>query len=237
MTSFGEKSDLELVDAALAGDEEAALLLRSDERTSHLERILVGRGATASEAQDVVADVWADCFGSKGGTPLLEKFNGKGAVEAFLTRVSVNRLIDFKRRQRFQADVVRSGAEGGSDGGDEMDRFSADEAGGGALDESEDALVELLRSALSQAFARCDPGSVLILQLVGVHGVNQQAVAMALGWSQSKVSRSMAALMTRLREETLAEIHRVDPWLDLHWEDLVALCQSSSDFFGLGEAG
>ena len=82
--------------------------------------------------------------------------------------------------RRFQADVSRPDGEGGTEGGDEMDRFSAEEAGsGGAMEASEDALVELLRSALSHAFERCDPGSVLILQLVGVHGVNQQAVAVA----------------------------------------------------------
>jgi RNA polymerase sigma factor (sigma-70 family) len=222
MSSEPVSEDQELVQRALAGDEDAAGVIRTPERTSHLERILVSRGATASEAKDVVADLWADCFGSSGGRALLTKFNGKGALEAFLTRVAVNRLIDFKRHQRFQL------APPGGGEGDGMDEMPA--AGQDYEDLGEDGLVEVLRGALTRAFESSDPEALVMLQLVGMHGINQERIAEAWGWSQSKVSRQLGALTSQLRSKTLEEVKRADPWLDIQWDDFVALCRSCSDF-------
>ncbi|MEM7145866.1 MAG: RNA polymerase sigma factor [Verrucomicrobiota bacterium] len=222
--------DFELVQKALAGDEVAAGEIRSAARTAQLERILVSRGGSASEARDVVADLWADCFGSSGGKALLAKFNGKGSLEAFLTRVAVNRLIDFKRHQRFQ-----TAPPGGEEGGGMDDLPSGDEE---HEDLGEDGLVEVLRGALTRAFESSDPETLVMLQLVGVHGINQERVAEAWGWSQSKVSRQLGALTSELRDKTLEEVKQMDPWLEIQWEDFISLCRSCSDFLIIeGEKG
>ncbi|MEM8953423.1 MAG: hypothetical protein AAGD22_04650 [Verrucomicrobiota bacterium] len=218
--------DFELVQRALAGDEAAAGTIRSEARTAQLERILVSRGGSVSEAKDVVADLWADCFGSSGGKALLAKFNGRGSLEAFLTRVAVNRLIDFKRHQRFQA-----APPGGEDGGgmDDLPSGEGEQEGVG-----EDGLVEVLRGALARAFESSDPETLVMLQLVGVHGINQERVAEVWGWSQSKVSRQLGSLTSELREKTLEEVKKLDPWLEIQWEDFVSLCRSCSDFLTIG---
>jgi RNA polymerase sigma factor (sigma-70 family) len=222
MSAGAVSEDQELVGRAMSGDEAAAGEIRSPERTAQLERILVSRGGSVSEAKDVVADLWADCFGSSGGVALLAKFNGKGSLEAFLTRVAVNRLIDFKRHQRFQT------APPGGEEGDGMDDLPA--AGREYEELGEDGLVEVLRGALARAFESSDPETLVMLQLVGVHGINQQRIAEAWGWSQSKVSRQLGSLTSQLRSKTLEEVKRLDPWLEIQWDDFIVLCRSCSDF-------
>ncbi|MEM0897989.1 MAG: hypothetical protein AAGJ79_14020, partial [Verrucomicrobiota bacterium] len=98
--------EIALIESALAGDEAAAAALRTPDRTARLESILERRGASRTESRDLVADLWADCFntGQERGS-LLDRFSGKGSIDAFLTRTALNRLIDFKRRQRFRGDL------------------------------------------------------------------------------------------------------------------------------------
>ncbi|MEM6916854.1 MAG: hypothetical protein AAF491_09840, partial [Verrucomicrobiota bacterium] len=61
-------------------------------------------------------------------------------------------------------------------------------------------------------------------------GIQQKTISDMWGWSHSKVSRALTAAMADLKRETLAEIERVDPWLEIEWEDIVRLCSQSSDF-------
>jgi hypothetical protein len=36
--------------------------------------------------------------------------------------------------------------------------------------------------------------------------------------------------MEDIREKTLEEMRKSDPWLELEWDDFVSLCRSSADF-------
>ncbi len=226
----GERADeLQLVEAALSGDEAAATKIRSRERNSYLETILRRRGASPTEAQDIVADVWADCFDSnKNRGSLLERFHGKGPLEGFLTRTALNRLIDYKRRGKFRGELPQQANRETGQPADAFDSLPSGDDDGLAAD---DSLVTLLRDALVHAFANCDPEKLAILRLVNVYGIDQATVGRMWGWSQSKISRALSALMEEVRDATLAEVHRTDPWLELHWEDFVALCRQSNDIF------
>ena len=221
--------ELALIEAALAGDESAAASIRTAERTSRLESILQRRGASATEARDLVADMWADCFNtSHQRGSLLDRYSGKGNLDAFLTRTSLNRLIDYKRRLRFRGDLPRLDHED-EEAGDGFDRLPAEDES-----ETEDALVHILRDALLTAFTKADPEKLVILRLVNVHGVDQTTVGQMWGWSQSKISRAITVLMDDIRSETLAELQRRDPWLELQWQDFVELCRESNELFTLG---
>jgi RNA polymerase sigma factor (sigma-70 family) len=225
-----ERADeLQLVEAALSGDESAAAEIRSQERNNYLETILRRRGASPTEAQDIVADVWADCFDSnKNRGSLLERYNGKGPLEGFLTRTALNRLIDYKRRGKFRGELPQQATRETGQPADAFDSLPGGDEDGLAPD---DALVKLLRDALVHAFAHCDPEKLAILRLVNVYGIDQATVGRMWGWSQSKISRALSALMEEVRDATLAEVHRADPWLELHWEDFIALCRQSNDIF------
>src|ERR1700722_8666475 len=98
--SAGEINDELLhVSGCLNGDAEALGLLREECHASLLN-ILVSRGASRSEAEDLLADLWSDCVpGGEDKPSLLEKFSGKCKVLSWLATVATRRWIDFKRRQ------------------------------------------------------------------------------------------------------------------------------------------
>ena len=218
--------DSALVAAALSGDATACAEIGSKETISWLEAVLVKRGASHSEAGDITADLIADCFGGKTGKPpLLEKYNGKGKLRAFLTRAAINRLIDYKRHAKFQGQLPTKNLDSAPT--DEFDMLAGDDENHEPDDEK---LVGLLRDSLIHAFGKCDPLHLMLMRLVVVHGVRQDIVGTLLGWSQSKVSRAISSVMTTIKEETMAEIKAADPWLELEWEDFLSLCRSSTGF-------
>ncbi len=219
--------DFALIEAALAGDEVAAGTIRCPETNAKLEAVLRNRGASDTEAKDITADLWTDCFDSREGRrPLLEKFSGKGSLNAFLTRTALNRLIDYKRRQKFRGELPAS--QNMDQPGDAFDSLPGEDSPG----DSEDRLVGLLRDAILAAFSRIDPEKLVVLKLVKVHGLDQELAGRMWNWSQSKVSRNISAVMEEIRIATMSELKRIDPWLELRWEDFVGLCKQSSDLFG-----
>ena len=88
--------------------------------------------------------------------------------------------------------------------------------------------MNLLRNALLHAFGQCNPRDLMLMRLVSIHGVRQEAIANILGWSQSKVSRAIAGVMEDIRARTMEEIKKADPWLELDWTDFLSLCRSSA---------
>src|SRR5690349_20187553 len=71
-----------------------------------LLKVLMARGADATEAADVLADLWGDCVPSTSGRrSLLEKFSGRCSLQSWLITVATHRLIDRKRRLSHQCDV------------------------------------------------------------------------------------------------------------------------------------
>ncbi|MFK7910828.1 MAG: RNA polymerase sigma factor [Akkermansiaceae bacterium] len=220
-----QENDCKLVAAALKGDADACAEIGSDDTIRWLQAVLIKRGASGTEASDLTADLLADCFGAKEGKPpLLEKYNGKGKLRAFLTRAAINRLIDLKRHQKFEGQLPEHHRESGPT--DEFDML----AGEDSVEPEEDHVVDLIRDALLHAFSKCDPLNLVLMRLVVVHSVRQDLVGQLFGWSQSKVSRAISSVMTTIKEETMAEIQRADPWLDLEWEDFLSLCRSSTNF-------
>ncbi|MDB2495791.1 hypothetical protein N9X25_01475, partial [Verrucomicrobiales bacterium] len=75
-------ADLDLVDRAVNGDDDAVREFQ-EEYQPMLERVMMSRGVDRVQAQDLVADIIAECFGAgkKGQTrPLLEKFEGRSSL-------------------------------------------------------------------------------------------------------------------------------------------------------------
>src|ERR1043165_9707098 len=102
------EQDLAFVQRVLTGDEAAASELRSRYH-GKLVGVLRARGANQTEAEDLVADLWTDCFGGRTNRPtLLTKYQGRCSLESWLLTVATNRLVDLKRRQSFRVDVPPS---------------------------------------------------------------------------------------------------------------------------------
>jgi len=221
---------LALIAAALDGDEKATAMIRCDEANRRITAMVIQRGASPTEADEIVADIWSEAFkGWKGKKPLLARFDGKGNIVSFLGRCALNRLIDQKRRARFRGDLPGSDEKSGESNGP-VDTFDTLEGDVGHYGEVDDNLVDLLRDSLIHAMAHCPPQTLLIMKLVSLHGVQQKTISDMWGWSHSKVSRALTAATDDLRDGALAEIKRVDPWLEIQWSDIVKLCAQSSQF-------
>ena len=221
---MANEQDLALVRDALAGDTDACAQIGSDEMCGWIQGVLVKRGATPTEARDLTADVFGDCYGRGGNkSPLLQAYNGGGPLRAFLSRAALNRLIDLKRRQRFRGNLPSRGFDDAPT--DEFDLLEGDSDLA-----ADDNLVNLLRDALIHAFGQCNARDLMLMRLVSIHGVRQESIAHSLGWSQSKVSRAIAGVMEEIRAKTMEELNKADPWLDLDWADFLGLCRNSTGF-------
>ena len=99
--------DLDLVDRAVSGDA-AAVRDFQDNYRPMLERVLMSRGVDRLQAEDLVADVIAECFGAgKNGKtrPLIEKFEGRSSLSTWMIRITWNRWLDLKRRDKFRGEL------------------------------------------------------------------------------------------------------------------------------------
>lgn len=201
------------------GDTEALARLRE---TSHagLMNILLARGATRTEADDLLADLWADCVpGAEDRPSLLEKFSGKCALQGWLATVVTRRWIDLKRSQARRGQTAVPALD--RDAENPLEHLPA-----APSSEMEDALVNLLRDSLQAAFARCSAEALVLLHLSYLHGLAQRELVMMMGCHESKISRTLKAVMEQIEADTLEEIKKRDPWLQLTWRDFIDLCET-----------
>jgi RNA polymerase sigma factor (sigma-70 family) len=219
-TTSSHEEDLSFAQSVVSANSAAAAELRSRYQ-SRMVAVLCARGASATEAEDLVADLWSDCFAAPANRQtLLSKYQGRCALESWLLTVATHRLIDLKRRQSFRVEVTT--ADRSSD--DFFDRRPQPESV-----PREESLLKLLRGAIQNAFSRRDSESVLMLKLVHLHQLTQREVARMWGWHESKVSRAIEVARESIARDILLELKRIDPWLELRWEDFLELCTGSVD--------
>ena len=219
--------DLELVDKAVGGDEDAVRAFQ-EEYQPMLERVLMSRGVERTQARDLVADVVAECFGAgkKGHTrPLLEKFEGRSSLSTWMIRITWNRWLDLKRRDKFRGDLP-SYDDDEDRGGDRFDRLEGDDLGEDLLDED---LSELMGRAIREAFESLEPEVLLMLKLSYLHGISQTVIAQMWQCDQTRVSRSLTSARQHIASETMRLIREADPKLELEWEDFHKLCAAGLD--------
>lgn len=201
------------------GNAEALAELR-EKNHSVLTNILLSRGASQTEADDLLADLWTDCVPGNDDRPsLLEKFSGKCSLRSWLATVVTRRWIDLKRKLSRRATVNQTSLDPSEE--DALARLPALEA-----EASENALVNMLRESLRAAFAVCPPESMVLLRLVYLHGLTQREIVRMLHWHESKVSRTLSEAMNRIEGATLQNIKRLDPMLELTWQDFLDLCET-----------
>jgi RNA polymerase sigma factor (sigma-70 family) len=201
------------------GESEALAAVRLRCHDSLL-RILLSRGASRTEAEDLLADLWSDCVPGDDDRPsLLEKFNGQCKLQGWLATVATRRWIDLKRKQARRVELEKTASDHPAI--DPLDRLPA-----AFSEEREDALVNLLRDSLRVAFSLCPPEAMVLLRLRYLHGVSQREIVRMLGWHESKVSRALSQAMQDIETQVLREIKKRDPWLELTWQDFLDLCET-----------
>ncbi len=185
-----------------------------------LANILIARGASRTETEDLLADLWADCVPGADDRPsLLEKFSGKCTLQGWLATVATRRWIDLKRRQARRVEVAPPNPQ-------QQETTFFERVPTPAAEASEDALVNLLRDSLQAAFALCSPETMTLLRLRYLHGISQRELVRMLGWHESKVSRALTQAMKEIEDNTMRELKKRDPWVELTWQDFLDLCQT-----------
>ncbi|MEC5127782.1 RNA polymerase sigma factor [Verrucomicrobiales bacterium BCK34] len=220
--------DLDLTDRAVAG-EESAVKAFQEEYQPMLERVMMSRGLDKVSAGDLVADVIAECFGAgkKGETrPLLEKFEGRSSLSTWLIRITWNRWLDLKRRDKFRGElpVYTDADDAGAE--DQFDRVEGANLDENLLDED---LSALMGRAIKAAFDSLDPGVLLMLKLSYLHGISQSVIAQMWQCDQTRVSRALTSAKEQIASVTMKTIEDADAGLELEWEDFQKLCAAGLD--------
>jgi RNA polymerase sigma factor (sigma-70 family) len=217
--------DLARVQQILAGDTEALGKLFADYRPTLLEH-LRKRGASPTDANDALSAIWADFAGAgigRGGktkTTTLVQFRG-GSLEAWLKSTVINRWKDIDRRTRKIADV---GPRPGDDDQQREDFFTR-QPGEDPEPPSEDVLMRWMAESIAFAFARQKSKDRLILQLVCKHEVKQRAVAHLFKTSEAQICRAVQQARKKIREDTLRQLKKKEPLVDLEWKDFMNMCE------------
>jgi len=227
--SIAGNEHLDLAEQALEGDPQALQSILEMLRSPDLVAALRSRGASDSEAADLIADLVGDCFGgerAKGGLHrLLERYNGSCPLPAFLRHVALHRLIDLKRKlSKRKVAMARDD--------DDEDPLANVAVPSGADEPADTSLITLLREAITSTFESVEQEKLVLYRLVHSYGVPQKQVGALWGLPEWTISRKLDALRDELQCGILAEIRRRDAWLELEWKDLMALCSESVELFG-----
>lgn len=210
-------SDQFNLEECLQGDTGALELLR-DKYQRFLVSMLISKGASPSEAEDVVADLWGNCVGdAEGGSSLLSKYRGRSPVKNWLATIAIRRFYDFRRKNRTWLTTRHS---------DETESQMAPRATALPDPIRESALTCLLRDSLEKAFAACPPETILMLRLVYIHQLTQREVGRMWAWHESKVSRTLKGAMNDIEAVTLHQMKQFDPRIELSWQDFLDLCDT-----------
>jgi len=212
------KPDLQLAQRALEGDAEAVAGIEA--RRAMLERVLISCGARSrSEAEEIVADILADCFGARersrgvGSNRILEQYRGQCSLDSWLITVSRNRWRD----------LVASAGETRIERGTDRDAAVYDER------QHEPDITAILGDALNYGMSKVEPLALIFLRLVYLHGISQREVAAAWRCHESKVSRLLKDGFATMKDESIEFLKKRDPHLHLEWRDLMGLCDTAAE--------
>lgn len=210
----------------LAGEPEAGNIFEKEYRPV-LIRVLIAKGASSGVAHDVVADFVAECFGAKNSSlrePRLKAYSGKAALRSWLVRSVLNYWMDTVRRKKKQVDLP-------SKPGSYNESLDFDDLPAEPLHENDESLTELLRQAISKGFASLDPDQLLMIRLLYFHQIRQVELSRMWNTDQGQISKILTEIRAKIRENTLAEIKRIEPNLDVHWEDIYELAKIANHDF------
>ena len=209
--------DFRFAERCLAGNDAAIEDLR-DLCQNWIRSYLVRSGAKGDESGILVATLLTDCIAAtkEGGHPLLATYLGQCPLRAWLARVALNRLISFKRTQ--QRELQRFGTMPGDR---EIADFPDDRS-----ELTEEPVLQLIRDAINCGFKECEPESLVMLQLLHTGGLHPDEIASMFGCVSTTVTRTAERASATIRATIMAHVRERDPWLELAFDDLLAICRT-----------
>jgi RNA polymerase sigma-70 factor (ECF subfamily) len=186
--NYLELSDLELVNSSLAGDDSAfAEIVR---RFSPRVFRFAGRFfRQPAQVEEIAQDVFLKAFTQ------LKKFEGRGSLEGWLTRITVNTCLNTLRHGRYNAE--QTFAELSDDEGGWLEEKLLEASADRRLS-AEDNLIAT--DLVDRTLAILPPDVRLVLVMIDGEGYSIKDAAAATGWSESKVKVTVFRYRRKLRE-------------------------------------
>ena len=186
--NYHDLSDLELVNSSLDGDEMAfAEIVR---RFSPRVFRFAGRFfRQPAQVEEIAQDVFLKAFTQ------LKKFEGRGSLEGWLTRITVNTCLNALRHGRYNAE--QTFADLSDEEGSWLEEKLLEASAGKQLS-AEDNLVAT--DLVDRTLAILPPDVRLVLVMIDGEGYSIKDAAAASGWSESKVKVTVFRYRRKLRE-------------------------------------
>ena len=189
-----------------------------------LRGILMSSGASESETNDILTNLWTDCtVNHETRRPRLEGYWGQCSLMTFLKTVCMNEFVDRKRRECRWRKIE----EGSGNTASVRDSLYKSQGGNSPSEAVDGSLLAIMQAALLKAFDQCPAQAMVVLQLVFIQGMTQRQVAKLWGCHEAKISRMLDSAMERIAAETLRAVKQADPWLNLNWQDFLELCDGA----------
>jgi RNA polymerase sigma-70 factor (ECF subfamily) len=186
--NYQELSDLELVKSSLGGDDPAfaEIVRRYSPRVFRFAGRFFRQHA---QVEEIAQDVFLKAFTQLG------KFEGRGSLEGWLTRITVNTCLNALRHGKYNTEQTFSDLT--DDETSWLEEKLLD-AGAGKQFSAEDALVT---SDLVNRVLAILPADVrMVLVMIDGEGYSIKDAAAATGWSESKVKITVFRYRRKLRE-------------------------------------
>jgi RNA polymerase sigma-70 factor (ECF subfamily) len=185
-------SDLELVNSSRAGDDAAfAEIVR---RFSPRVFRFAGRFfRQPAQVEEIAQDVFLKAFTQLG------KFEGRGSLEGWLTRITVNTCLNTLRHGRYNAE--QTFADLTADLTDDESTWLEEKLLDAAADKQLSAEDRVVTADLvDRMLAILPPDIRLVLVMIDGEGYSIKDAAAATGWSESKVKVTVFRYRRKLRE-------------------------------------
>ena len=218
-------ADFQFAQRCLEGDETTVRAFMHDFRGPTLG-MLVQRGASMSEAEEIVDGLWSECLVRDGGRDgLLKHYNGECKLQTWLNTVACNELLTMWRKKK-----VRVKAHTGPLAPDIPGPTTPGRESGSA----DAPLIALLRAAIEHGFAQCSAEHFVILQLLHADRLRLREIAIMFGCGEPWMSKTAKRAEAQMRETILAYVREQDSLAELQWDDFLELCSvSAPSCFGL----
>lgn len=182
-------------------------------------------GGRPGDAEDIVTDLWADCVTPRNGRrPKLAHYDGTCALKTFLSRVTLNVLLDRRRKENRRTELVPPALGPDGEPADGADAPAPNWASAAF----EAPLLDLMRSAVETAFMSCPAEDFVLLKLTYLAELRAAELAKMFGCSRSTIDRQVEVAGRGIERVALQSIKARDPWLELQWSDFVELCRTAT---------
>jgi RNA polymerase sigma-70 factor (ECF subfamily) len=186
--NYRDLSDLELVNSSLAGDDLAfaEIVRRFGPRVFRFAGRFYRQPA---QVEEIAQDVFLKAFTQLG------KFEGRGSLEGWLTRITVNTCLNALRHSNYNAE--QTFADLTDDEGSWLEEKLLEARSDKPLSAEDKLIAEDL---VDRTLAILPPDIRLVLVMVDGEGYSIKDAASATGWSESKVKVTIFRYRRKLRE-------------------------------------